>query len=233
MVSTRRYWIAAFLIACVASLISFLYFTRLNRVERIVVAAADIPVRTLIDRSMVAYRAIPVAGVHPLAAKAVDDVVGRYASGPIVAGEQVITARLSSHERPYRFTSDISPNHRAIIIPVRPGDGVGSSVRSGDIVDIVMACDEKLFGRPLARTIAWGLRVLDVRTESGASFTKSQDGQPVAIVLEVSPQEAERIIFAMHYGAIFFSINGYDGKSEATTGVTPDDLFIADVHESE
>ena len=220
------------MVACGAALLSYYYLGRVNRVEWVVTAVTDIPLRTRIDASMVTRRPVPVSAIHPLAARGLDQVVGRYSTHDLFSGEQVIESRLSAEGKTHRYVADIKRNQRAVIIPLKAGDGVGGSVRTGDLVDIIMACDEKLLGEPLVRTIAWKIRVLDVVREPGGAFVnRPNDGQPIAIILEVSPAEAERILFAVQYGQVFFSVNGYGSESGNTPGVSVDNIFVPGVSE--
>lgn len=189
----------------------------------VVVAAQDISAGTRITSDMVSVKSIPEAQVLTGAFSAVEDVVDQTTVVPVVAGEQIILAKLTGSDSALSRYGDDPPlslvvpqGSRAVAISVSKPTGVGGLIRPGDYVDIILSLQvevklpEGQTGKnTLARTIMQNVQVValeqDVKdtivTEEGETIEGvpgSEGIQPDATVatVVVSPVHAEVLALA-------------------------------------
>lgn len=135
-----------------------------------VVAAVDIPARTLITAEMVKVKSIPVGAKTEAAYDDVDDVVGKVTRYPIVIDEQVTsvkTVSLQGQQMIDALAFVIPKGMRAISIKADQVLSAGGLVLPGDYVDILAVFnveDQKGEEREayLVRTILQNVEVLAV-----------------------------------------------------------------------
>lgn len=95
--------------------------------ERVVVATADIGAGQVVDADAVSARLIHRSAAPEAALTAVDEIVGRRATAPILAGEILTSARLRS--------VDVRPGRRSVHLPLLDA-GVVRWLHPGDHVDV-------------------------------------------------------------------------------------------------
>ncbi len=105
----------------------------------VAVAACDIAENTVITSDMITTSYMPAELVLPQAYASAANIVGKTARSPIVAGEQIVSARLvevgSSNSGSLAYT--VTPGMRAITIGVNDTTGLKCMIHPGDIVDII------------------------------------------------------------------------------------------------
>lgn len=118
-------------------------------------------------------------------APATEDVTGAILVRPLVAGELVPNAWLSS--------GPAAEAGRSMTIPVTPEHAVGGRLRAGDRVDVFATFDP---GDVRARTslLVRGVEVLDV-VETGGLVVGEES--VVGLTVAVTPAEAARLAFAI------------------------------------
>jgi pilus assembly protein CpaB len=143
--------------------------TSAAKVEAIV-AAADIPARTLITADMLELKSIPADAKMEAGYDNIDDVVGEVTRFPIVADEQVTSAKIVSLQGQQMIDAlafVIPDGMRAISIKADQVLSAGGLVLPGDYVDILAVfsvSDEKGEDHEsyLVRTILQNVEVLAV-----------------------------------------------------------------------
>jgi Flp pilus assembly protein CpaB len=146
-------------------------------------ARADIAVLTPISAEMVELVRVSPAGAPPNAARSLAAVVGRYASVPILAGQDVDLRLLETTpgERVFGFGAPLGAGQVAFALPVDPTQAVGGALTPGARVDVVAvpnALKTQISGSgsedaPAAVVLGQGLVVLAVRTADGQPLTEA------------------------------------------------------------
>jgi pilus assembly protein CpaB len=106
--------------------------------ENVVVAAADIPAFTTITADMVAVKQVPQGSSHTFAARSADEVIGYVTEGNLIAGEEILPAKLKQPGQTESGLSYVVPaGLRAITIAVDEISGVAGFIQRGDYVDVI------------------------------------------------------------------------------------------------
>lgn len=199
--TNRALLILALLLALVAAVLTVVYLSQAKEeggggsfsgvVRPVVVAAQDIPARTRIEASMVTLRELPEGVLLAGGFDSVEAVVGQVTQVPIVAGEQVVVAKVSTGSLPLTQFGDnpplalvVRPGLRAVSVEVSSLVGAGGLIRPGDFVDVILSVEvqgrESNAGRnQLARTILQNVQVLAI-DQNVASPEVTTEGGDVA-----------------------------------------------------
>jgi Flp pilus assembly protein CpaB len=171
MRARRGVYLAFFLIAALGAS-ALVYFAQPR--NGIVRAKTDIVVLTPITADMVQIVSVSPADAPANAARRLDDVVGKYASTPILAGQDVDVRILETTpgQLAFGFGASLEAGQVAFAIPVEPGQAVGGALVPGAHVDVVAVPNSlktQLSGArtPSAVVLGQGLVVLTLRTPEG------------------------------------------------------------------
>jgi Flp pilus assembly protein CpaB len=136
MRSRRGAYLAVFVIAALGA--GILVYASQPR-ERIVRATADIPALSQITADKIEPVTVSPADAPARAARSLDAVVGRYASVPILAGQDVDVRILEANpgEIAFGFAAPLEAGQVAFAIPLDPGQAVGGALIPGARVDVV------------------------------------------------------------------------------------------------
>ena len=187
MRARRGAYLAFFVVAAIAA--SALVYLSQPR-NGVVRAKVDIPVLTPITADMIQVVSVSPADAPPNAARSVEAVVGRYASVPILAGQDVDARVLETNpgQLAFGFGAPLEVGQVAFAIPVEPGQAVGGAIAPGARVDIVAvpnALKTQVSGgsSQSAVVLGQGLVVLTIRTPEGKQLTDdaASDGTRVVI----------------------------------------------------
>jgi pilus assembly protein CpaB len=175
MKARRGVYLAFFLFAALGAS-ALVYFAQPR--NGIVRASTDIPVLTPITADMVQIVSVSPAEAPANAARRVEDVVGKYASVPILAGQDVDVRILETNpgQLTFGFGAPLEAGQVAFAIPVEPGQAVGGALAPGARVDIVAvpnALKTLTSGTdsPSAVLLGQGLIVLTIRTPEGRQLS--------------------------------------------------------------
>lgn len=211
----RRGWIFTAVALVLALITAFLFFNYLNRLEReigekkeVVVAAEDIPARTLIEEGMLRIETLPVKYARSSYLRDIGDAVGRVAmvqlrEGDILRGDDVLEARVRVGAGA-ALESELASQMRAVTIAVDQVTGVGGALVPGSRVDIVVSYAEGENNQTIVllenkEVLAVGgafvgMEVEPVGLEEGFE-PRRQTGGGGTVTLALSPQEAVRLVF--------------------------------------
>ena len=187
MRARRGVYLAFFLVAALGAS-ALVYFAQPR--NGIVQATTDIPVLTLITAEMVALVSVSPADAPANAARSFDAVVGRYASVPILAGQDVDVRVLETNpgQLAFGFEAPLEAGQVAFAIPVEPGQAVGGALVPGARVDVVAvpnALKTQISGAdsPSAVVLGQGLVVLTLRTPEGRQLSDEPASDSARVVI--------------------------------------------------
>jgi Flp pilus assembly protein CpaB len=103
-----------------------------------VVARADIPLGTPITASQVRTEDLAVTARDAGAFEDVSQVIGKIARQPVTTGQQITSATLSGGTQGECIDIPVPPTKRAMAIQVDHVTGVGTLIKTGDYVDMVL-----------------------------------------------------------------------------------------------
>jgi pilus assembly protein CpaB len=187
--------------------------------ETVVVAAVDIPARSVITLDMLEAKSVPIDALQPGSFSAVEEVVGSVAVYPTPIGAQVLAANVSEFGAEAALSYIVPSGHRAIGVNATAVKAVGGYILPGDFVDIVgvfaWTVNDQIV---VTSTLAQDAEVLAVERvtellelepaeDGGPPLADSErtDGIPLVgeenpdalyLVVAVTPQEAQRVFAA-------------------------------------
>ena len=172
--------------------------------EEVVVAQKAIPARTTVTADMVAVQLVPKGSRHSGSASSTAQIIGQMTTEPIIAGEQVLMARLFSSAQQSGMAYQLKEGYRAVSVGINQKIAVGYFLRPGDYVDIYASYDI-----PLADTtqreqstvlVLQGIEVLAIGQEQRTGAVAAITAETLTVA--VSPHQAEKLIWAEDYGKI-------------------------------
>ncbi|PIU00373.1 MAG: Flp pilus assembly protein CpaB [Bdellovibrionales bacterium CG10_big_fil_rev_8_21_14_0_10_45_34] len=212
------------------------YDKQFGATKRVVVAAKDIVELSMIDDTMLQTIEMPKDYIQPGAIDAPDLAVGKIAGSPMKKGEQLLANKLLKPGPNSGLAYQVSPNKRAVTIPVDDVRGVSKLIRPGDRIDIITALE--VGSGPTSRVevktllqdvpvLAVGSNVtnnipgvLEVSKNSNALQIKNLIGDLTfsTVTIEATPQESQDIIFilAKSPGSIYLTLRNPQDRSRNT-----------------
>ncbi len=170
----------------------------------VLVAVTDLSRGTTLSASMLREEDLPSAFAPPGALADTAGVEGRTLVSDLAEGEVLTRTRLGT-EGAGPVAALVPPGLRAFAVPASLPPG---AVRPGDLVDVLATFGG---GRPHTETVATGLEVLMVLgAEANGEITAvaGTDGAGPSLVLLVSPDQAERLAYALAFADLSVSIEG-------------------------
>ncbi len=228
--------------AICAGVMLYLYLGKLEQqkqveivYETVVVAAQDIPAYTSIAPEMLTTKQVAQGSSHPLAARTITDAVGFVTEGAILAGEEVIPAKLKQPGQVESGLSYVVPKGmRAMTIAVDEISGIAGFLQRGDYVDIyaylttsyltpeqqAIAATTEQTSAEQATTVlaAQNVNIVAVGT-SLANDPAAGEGGGVgysSVTVLVTPDQAMRLIQSARSGVVMMVIRA-NGDHETIT----------------
>ena len=139
----RKALIGATVLGLLAAMLSWSFIQRAGQGARqtglvpVVVAAQDIPVRTLVTPQMLAIKELPADARHAKAFTGVEQINGKVSNLPIAAGEQVLSTKFFARKEDSGLAFRIPPGRRAISVTVNELISSGGLINPGDFVDVI------------------------------------------------------------------------------------------------
>lgn len=109
----------------------------------VVIAKEDIELGTVIEESMLDLKNVEIAAAEADAYLDVSQVVGAIARQPVVAGAQITRRTTQGTAGGTIVDLNVQPGYRAMSVRVDQVTGVGTLIKSGDYVDMVIRMDIK------------------------------------------------------------------------------------------
>lgn len=195
---------------------------------RVAVAAAPIPVGTLLTKEQVKLIGWPASSPLQGALTSIEAATGRGAIVTIAENEPITEAKLAPKEAGGGLPPTIPAGMRAMSIRVNEVIGVAGFTVPGTRVDVLVTLRQQ--DASSTRTVVSNLLVLTAGTRYDQDSTK-KDGKPIpttVVTLAVTPQDAERIALAQAEGSIMLALrNPLDDQPTETNGVRLASLLAA------
>jgi Flp pilus assembly protein CpaB len=112
-------------------------------VQNVVVAAEDIPLGTVIEEAMLGTEEVAVTAALPGAYEVASQAIGQVARQEVIAGQQITTAVTGQTGGGSTTQIDTPAGYRAMSVMVDQLSGVGTLIKPGDWVDMVIRMDIK------------------------------------------------------------------------------------------
>jgi pilus assembly protein CpaB len=192
----------------------------------VVVASADIPEGSTIDRIALATVQMPMQGVPVGAFASIDSVAGRVAKVAVFNGEAIVPGRLAPLGTGPGLELKIPPGQRAMAVPINDVAGISGLLQPNSRVDVLVTIrDEGSANKQVAKLFMSNMLVLSV----GREVQRDTQGKPISattVTLAVTPEESERLAIAMNTGTLQLVLRGYgDPDSVRTKGANSGDVL--------
>lgn len=199
--------------------------------SEVVVASQDIPANTnlnpLIDQGAFTTLRVPSDAVVDGAVSDPSQLRGLTSTAPILANEQIPVGRLSSGEAPQGGSLGISDGNVAVSIRVDDQAAVNGSITRGSSIVVYATFDSPEFlpgGTPqqqvakaptnvqtatlptLTTTLIPAVRVLEVVNPVAAEGSGQSGNEPVTLTLDLTPQDAQNLVYAQETGRIWIGL---------------------------
>jgi Flp pilus assembly protein CpaB len=215
--------------------------------QQVVVAATDIPLGTAVQADQLGTETVPIAGVLAGSFTEPSQVIGRIVRQPITAGQQLTGATFGENEG--QVTNITCPTGLVCIaVQVDQATGVGTLIKTGDYVDMVVGFTGDKFpvitlnAQDDTFTVVSGINSTSVKAllqgmqvvgtllppppaedpnappDDGTGDGTTLTGQQQIVILAVTTQQAEVIKFAQLDGSISLTLRSPDDFVDPTTG---------------
>ncbi len=199
----------------------------------VVVATAEIPATSAIDRTMVKVIETPMTPLIGVDAYGdVDKVIGRVAGYSVPRGGVVRESLLAPKGTPAGLAVRIKSGYRAVSVKVNEVTGVAYQIRPGAFVDViaVMTVNSGRRKQTVSRTILQKIEVAAV----GRLLTASTDGKGKAaksVTLLVKDTEAPKLHLAQTRGKLTLALRSDDDKLDSEDGQSTEGDLLGELAE--
>lgn len=190
----------SFVVAAVSTMVLRDHLTRVEAAAArpgpaipVVVAASALGRGAVLSAGDVRLEQLPARYRPPGALSRLPDALGRTLAADVLAGEALTSARLAPPGGP--VASLVPPGLRAVTVTVSVPP---AAVATGDRVDVLAT---HAAGRPYTETVVAAAEVLQVVGE-----TSTEVGTATALIVLVSPEDAERLAFARAFADLSVAV---------------------------
>ena len=166
------------------------------------------------------------------------DFIGALSLQDFAAGDTLFVSEFVKQKD--RLAAELRPGYRAVTIFVDPAQSVAGLALPGDLIDVVLiqSFDEKTAPDPRRRTsgetVLRGVRVLAADQEmsppTGVAATVGMEPRaPKTATLEVTEQQAEKLLVASKLGTFELSLLPLDAVAEADPPLNTGPVWASDV----
>ncbi|GAA4499531.1 Flp pilus assembly protein CpaB [Pseudaeromonas paramecii] len=183
----------------------------------VVVAAQLIPLGTQVESKHVHLLTVPKALQPENSFSTLEDAIGRIAQVDLLPAEILRAERLARPGEGNLFASLITPEKRAVTIRVNDVVGVAGFLLPGNYVDVLASVELDGKNNVKTTTVLENIRVLAVDQTA-----RTADNKPVivrAVTLEVTPQEAEKLMTETTRGTIQLALRNPEDVAPNPTPV--------------
>ncbi|MEX2643891.1 MAG: Flp pilus assembly protein CpaB [Acetobacterales bacterium] len=195
--------------------------------EKVLVAAADIPVGTLLQPRHLKWQPWPKGALADAYVteeeKQLEDFVGVVGRSGLLTG-QPITDRLVVRPGDRGFLAAVlTPGMRAVTVPVNATSGIAGFVFPGDRVDLILTHavqngDRDSRARRASETVLNDVRVIAVDQKIDDQGGQAEVARTAT--LEVTPKQAEMVAMLTDLGRLSLSLRSIVGEDLAEGGDT-------------
>ncbi len=215
--------------------------------KRVVTASKDIAEMETLDESKLEIKELPVDFIQPAAVNEPEAAVGQVAAAPFRKGEQILNTKLLQPGPETGLSMEVSPQKRAITIPVDDVRGVARLLRPGDRIDLVAALDygKGADQRREVRTVLQDVVVLatglNVVNKIPRRFELDANGKQInminlnastnfsTITIEAKPDEIQQLVYilATSPGNMYVTLRNPNDRMQQPARVTSIDDILA------
>ena len=195
---------------------------------QVAVAEVELPAGTVLKPEMMKTASfveenLPL-GFFPTPGKA----AGRVVMIPMTRKELILETRLApSDVKRGGMAAILKPGKRAVSIAGNKVLGLSGLINPGDHVDVLLTTTDPKTNANVNKTVFENVLVL----ATGAQLQKNPEGKPSPVdnySLEVTPEQAEKLILASSEGKIHFALRSVvDKDTVLTTGATHPEILAA------
>jgi len=198
-------------------------------VDKIVVAAIDLPMATRLTAEHLKLVDWPVSALPPGAIKDTKDVIDHVLTSHLIAGEPIRAPQLAAKDAGNGLAALIPQHMRAMAVRVDDVVGVAGFIHPDDRVDVIVTLrpPKPADAESTSKVILQNVKVLAVGKEIEVADQARRQASPAAVAtLLVSPEQAEKLALAASEGRLILTLRSWtDGAAVDTTGMNPTTLL--------
>jgi len=194
----------------------------------VAVAEVDLPPGTKLKPEMMKTVTFLEETLPPGTFSAPEKAAGRVAFTTIKRKELILESRLApTSVRTGGMAAILKPGMRAVSIAGNKVLGLSGLVNPGDRVDVLLTTSDPKTQEKINKTVFENVLVL----ATGAALGRNPEGKPSPVdnyTLEVTPEQAEKVILAASQGKIHFALRSVlDRETVLTTGATHPEILAS------
>jgi pilus assembly protein CpaB len=180
----------------------------------VVVAAGDIPERSVIQEAMLKTVHMPAELIQSDAIMDLKSAVGKIAKIKILQGDALTAKKLFTDAGMDGFIGGIPYDKRAISISITDTTGVSGFAKPGDYVDVMLITDKARKNTISGEMILQSILLLAINKSSDTVDGKkdAKKEQMSTATLAVSPEEAVQLAVAQSQGTIYLVLRPFKPK---------------------
>ena len=189
--------------------------------QPVVVAAADLPLGSALEKDHLQVIAFPKGQAPEGAFQTAEEIVGRGLIVPVVKNEPILAAKLASKEAGAGLPPVIPEGMRAVSVRVNEVVGVAGYVLPGNRVDVLAtASPTEKRADTTSKVVLHNVQVLTSGTRIEQDQEQNKPMQVTVVTLLVNPEQAERLALASTEGKIQLALrNPLDQGAPETPGI--------------
>nr|WP_092075024.1 Flp pilus assembly protein CpaB [Dendrosporobacter quercicolus]NSL49988.1 Flp pilus assembly protein CpaB [Dendrosporobacter quercicolus DSM 1736]SDN27533.1 pilus assembly protein CpaB [Dendrosporobacter quercicolus] len=217
----KRLILLAFMVSLLFTLLLYFYLAKLENEQQekppltgVVIAAVDIPEKTVIKSEMLKTVQLPRELSQPDTVTDLSSVVGKTARISILQGDPVTEKKLFGDIRLAGFTGSIPADKRAMSIAITDTTAISGFAQPGDYVDVMLVTDKAYPNTISGEMILQNILLLAIN-KSSAATAGSKDGkaeQMATATLAVDPAAAVRLAVAQSQGMVYLVLRPLQPK---------------------
>jgi pilus assembly protein CpaB len=193
-----------------------------NQLARIVVASQDMAFGTPLTSTNTRLvnwptNSVPAGAYTDIAAATAG---GRVAVRPIVAGEPILSSKVSGDDGRATLATLLTGDQRAVSIPVNAVAGVGGFVRAGDVVDVLLT--RQIPGEGAGQSDKMTTVVLENVVVMGMDQVADENSTDPAVATTATLQTdiygAQKLALAQQIGTISLTLRNVENQTVGATG---------------
>ncbi len=203
---------------------------KVAEVETVEVAVAEVelPPGTKLKPEMMKTVTFLEESLPPGTFSAPEKAAGRVVLINIKRKELILESRLApTSVRTGGMAAILKPGMRAVSIAGNKVLGLSGLVNPGDRVDVLLTTSDPKTQEKINKTVFENVLVL----ATGAALRRNSEGKPSPVdnyTLEVTPEQAEKVILAASQGKIHFALRSVlDRETVLTTGATHTEILAS------
>lgn len=233
----KRVMVFAVILALLTSFLVYIYIKKATTKPEVVeyinvyVAAKTLPARHKITENDLKQVKVTREYLNSNAVLNKADIVGKRLKDSVIEGEQILRDRLVNEDN-LTLAYKVPEGKRAVSINVNERVSVSNMIRPGDRVDVLASFDReeqeeessvKVYPR-VTTTLIQNVEVLAMGQDMTIKADKIAE-PPKTVTLAVSPEDAEKLVYASEYAVICLALRRVDDSEiEKSNGTLREDV---------